>query len=115
MRLKIEDLGNPAVEKATDGSIPTKGALVHIFFEPHPRFVLVSPNISITYFPGKNASVRFVLAQDESKKWDPTKEVPLVAWSIIITFIAIESYLADEIGYTPQLMGNILNKFRPSK
>lgn len=114
MILKIENMNNPVVEKAENGNVPNNGALIHIFFEPFPRFVLTTPLSSVTYFPERKGAVRFMQAVDESKKWDPSTEVVLRAWQIITAFIMAEMYLASEIGYTPQLMQNIIRKFQPS-
>lgn len=113
MRLKIEDMNNPVVEKAENGNVPNNGALVHVFFEPYPRFVLTAPLNSIIYFPERKGAVRFMQAADESKKWDPSTEAVLRAWQIITAFIAIEAYLESKIGYAPQLMKNIIRKFQP--
>lgn len=115
MRLKIEDLKNPVVEVAEDGSIPSLGALVHVSFEPNPKFQLfTSTPTNVIYEPQANGAPKF--NAPGGKEWDPSIILPeFQSWRIITAFIAIECYLADKIAYRPQIVKYLLKTLSPAK
>lgn len=115
MRLKIENLSNPVVEKTTNSNISANGAIIYTSFEPNPKFQLsTQASGTVIYEPQANDTPKFSVP--DGTEWDPSILLAeLETWYIITAFIAAEHYLAEAISYRPQLVKYFLKALAPVK